>query len=136
MIMHLKIDWHCQRWDPQTKLSKHLHCNSHHIMSKKKFWGKSAQKRKLYKAKGINIIGIQAGRCVLANPSRDCHPRCIRNRTKIARYQSEKNLLELSVFSLKIYVHFTIWKASSVLPWSCPRVEWRKLRPCPTNLRS
>jgi hypothetical protein len=35
MIMHLKIDWHCQRWDPQTKLSKHLHCNSHDIMSKK-----------------------------------------------------------------------------------------------------
>ncbi len=47
-----------------------------------------------------------------------------------------KSLLELSVFSLKIYVHFTIWKASSFLPWSCPRVEWRKLRPCPTNLRS
>ncbi len=35
MIMHLKIDWHCQRWDPQTKLSKRLHCNSHDIMSKK-----------------------------------------------------------------------------------------------------
>jgi hypothetical protein len=34
----------------------------------------------------------------------------------IARYQSEKSLLELSVFSLKIYVHFTIWKASSFLP--------------------
>ncbi len=55
-----------------------------------KFWGKSAQKRRLEKAKGINIIGIQAGRCVLANPSRDCHPKCFRNRTKIARYQSEK----------------------------------------------
>jgi hypothetical protein len=35
MIIHLKIDWHCQRWDPQTKLSKRLHWNSHDIMSQK-----------------------------------------------------------------------------------------------------